>query len=51
MGREVATLVNEVKPPVTYEVAWDAKGVASGVYYYRLQAEDFVASKKMLLLK
>jgi hypothetical protein len=36
LGREVATLVNEVKEPGTHTVQWDASGVASGVYYYRL---------------
>jgi hypothetical protein len=51
LGREVATLVNGVESPGFKSVVWDARGVASGVYYYRLQAEDFVASKKMLLLK
>jgi len=36
LGREVATLVNEVKQPGTYTVQWDASGIASGVYLYRL---------------
>ncbi|MBI5473370.1 MAG: T9SS type A sorting domain-containing protein [Ignavibacteriae bacterium] len=51
LGREVATLVNEVKQPGTYTVQWNAKGSASGVYLYRLQAGDFLLTKKMLLLR
>jgi hypothetical protein len=51
LGREVATLVNEVKQPGAYAVQWDASGVASGVYFYRLQAGGFVQTKKLLLLK
>ncbi|GIW91299.1 MAG: hypothetical protein KatS3mg109_1731 [Pirellulaceae bacterium] len=38
LGREVVTLVNEVKQPGRYEVTFDASGLASGVYFYRLFA-------------
>lgn len=51
LGREVSTLVNEVKPPGTYEVKWDASGFASGVYMYRLQAGQYVVTKKMILIR
>jgi hypothetical protein len=51
LGREVATLVNEVKDPGTYEVAFDASGLASGVYVYRLTAGGYAASRTMLLMK
>jgi hypothetical protein len=51
LGREVAVLVNERKGPGSYEVKFDGSGVASGVYFYRLQAGNFVQSKKLLLLK
>jgi photosystem II stability/assembly factor-like uncharacterized protein len=51
LGREVTVLVNERKAPGSYEVKFDASGLASGVYVYRLRAGDFVASKKLLLLK
>lgn len=51
LGREVATLVNEVKEPGIYTVQWDAKGIASGVYLYRLQAGNFVETKKLVLLR
>jgi hypothetical protein len=50
-GREVAVLVNERRPPGTYEVRFDADKLASGVYLYRMQAGDFVQTKKLLLLK
>lgn len=51
LGREVATLVNEEKQPGTYTVEWNASGVASGVYFYQLQAGSFTSVKKLLLLK
>ena len=55
-GREVATLVNEQKQAGTYEVNFDAKNVngrslASGVYFYRVQAGQFTEARKMVLLK
>ena len=51
LGREVATLVNEYKPAGSYEQVFNASSLASGVYVYKLQAGDFVNSKKMLLIK
>jgi predicted GH43/DUF377 family glycosyl hydrolase len=51
LGREVATLVNERKMPGTYEVKFDGSNLASGVYFYRLQAGDFTQTKRLLLLK
>jgi hypothetical protein len=51
LGREVATLVSEVKTPGTYVADWHAPGLASGVYLYRLTAGDFVEVKKMLLVR
>jgi hypothetical protein len=51
LGQEVAVLVNEVKEPGTYTVQFDAAGLAGGVYLCRLQAGDFVVTKKLLLLK
>jgi antitoxin component YwqK of YwqJK toxin-antitoxin module len=50
-GREVATLVDEIKNPGYYEIAFDASLLPSGVYIYRLQAGEYVESRKMLLLK
>lgn len=51
LGRELATLVNEVKSPGTYRVTWEAANLPSGVYYYRLTAANFLAARKMVLLK
>ncbi len=51
LGREVATLVNEEKPPGTYEVTFDASGFSSGVYFYRLSTTHFVQTRKLVLLR
>ncbi|MBM2840807.1 MAG: hypothetical protein HW412_1335, partial [Bacteroidetes bacterium] len=51
LGREVATLVNEEKPPGAYQVTWDAHNFANGVYFYRLNAGSFTIAKRMLLIK
>ena len=51
LGREVKTLVNEVKNPGNYEVMFDASQFASGLYFYRLEAGSYASTKKMLLLK
>ncbi len=51
LGREVATLVNSVQEPGHKSVKWNASGVASGVYFYRLTAGDFVQTRKLMLLR
>jgi Secretion system C-terminal sorting domain/Concanavalin A-like lectin/glucanases superfamily len=51
IGNEVATLVNEEKPAGYYEVNFDAGYLPSGIYFYKLQAGNFIQTKKMLLLK
>lgn len=51
LGREVETLVNEQLNAGTYEADWSAAQFASGVYYYKLVAGDFVETKKMVLIK
>jgi ligand-binding sensor domain-containing protein len=51
LGREVAVLMNEVKDPGTFSVTFDAAQLASGVYFYRLTAGDFTATKTMLLVR
>jgi hypothetical protein len=51
LGREVATLVDEIKQAGEYKVTWDAAKMASGIYFYRLQAGAFVETKKMMLIK
>jgi hypothetical protein len=51
LGREVAVLMNGRKPPGKYDVEFDASGLATGVYYYRLNAGTFTQTKKLLLLR
>jgi uncharacterized Ntn-hydrolase superfamily protein len=51
LGNEVATLVNEVKSPGTYEVEFNATELSSGTYFYKLQSSGFIETKKMILLK
>jgi hypothetical protein len=51
LGREVATLVNERKEPGSYTVRFSGEGLASGVYFYRLEAGSLTATRKMVLLK
>ena len=50
-GREVATVVDEARNAGTYEAQWDASNVASGVYFYRLIADGFVQTRKMVLMR
>jgi parallel beta-helix repeat protein len=55
-GETIATLVNEYKDPGTYQVSWNGRNhfgtpVASGIYFYKLEAERYIAQKKMILLK
>jgi hypothetical protein len=51
LGQEIATLLNEELEPGVYTRNWDASGVTSGVYYYRLQAGNAVESRKMVLVR
>jgi hypothetical protein len=48
LGRKVTTLVNERKQPGEYEVEFKAASLPSGVYFYQLQAYNFVETKKMM---
>jgi photosystem II stability/assembly factor-like uncharacterized protein len=51
LGKEIATLVKEKQNSGTYESTFDARGLTSGVYFYRLTAGDFSETKKMLMIK
>ncbi|MBI5020695.1 MAG: T9SS type A sorting domain-containing protein [Ignavibacteriales bacterium] len=51
LGREVAMLVNRIEESGNKSVVFDASRLLSGVYYYRLQAGNFVDTKKLLLLR
>jgi hypothetical protein len=50
-GQEVATLVSGKFLPGRYRVDWNASGMPSGVYFYRLSIADHIQTRKMLLLK
>jgi hypothetical protein len=50
-GRIVNTLINQQLQPGTYSVNWDASNYPSGVYFYKLEAESFNQSRKMVLIK
>jgi len=50
-GKEVKTLVNEIKPAGFYEVEFDGSNLASGIYFYKLESERFTQTKRMLLVK
>ncbi|QXD16905.1 T9SS type A sorting domain-containing protein [Rhodocaloribacter litoris] len=50
-GRRVATLADGDFPPGFHEVTWDARALASGVYLVRLEAGDFVQSRKLTLVR
>jgi hypothetical protein len=51
LGKEVATLVSEKLPAGKHQRVWDAKGLASGVYLYRLETGNFIQTKKLILLR
>jgi hypothetical protein len=50
-GQEVASLVSEMKDAGTYEVKFDDRNLASGVYIYKMSADNFTSVKKLNLLK
>jgi len=50
-GREVKTLVNEFKQSGYYSIDFNGSNLASGVYFYRIQSNDFVMTKRMVLIK
>lgn len=50
-GKEVASLFNGVLAAGNYEADWNASGVSSGVYFYKLSAGNFTETKKMMLTK
>lgn len=51
IGNEIETLVDRERLSGTYELTWNAANLPSGVYFYRIQAGEFIQTKKMLLLK
>jgi hypothetical protein len=51
LGREVGVLVNEQKAAGNYRVQFNPSNLTSGIYFYRMQAGDFVQTKKLVLIK
>lgn len=51
LGREVAALVNQEQPVGNYQLEFNAADLSSGIYFYRIQAGQFVETKKMILMK
>ena len=51
LGQEVRVLVNESQEAGSHDVRFDASGLASGVYFYRLKAGDFLAARRLLILR
>jgi len=51
IGKEVKTLVNEIKPAGIYSLEFDGSNLPSGIYYYKIESGDFTQVRKMILLK
>jgi photosystem II stability/assembly factor-like uncharacterized protein len=51
LGREVASLVNQVKPPGSYDVRFEATDLSTGIYFYRLESGTYGQTKKLVLLR
>ena len=51
LGEEVAAIVNKELPAGNYKYQWNAGNLASGIYFYRLRAGNFVDTKKLILIK
>ena len=51
LGKEVATLVNEKQAPGNYEVEFFSRGLSSGIYFYKITADNFSKVRKMILIQ
>jgi hypothetical protein len=51
LGREVSTLINEIKDAGTHRINLNGEGLASGIYIYKINTGGFTAVKKMTLIK
>lgn len=51
LGRQVSVLLNERKPAGSHQVTFNANGIASGIYFYRMRAGSFAETKKMVFLR
>jgi hypothetical protein len=50
-GKQMSTVISEIRSKGYYSLVFDASGIASGVYYYRIEAGSFVAARKMMVIK
>ena len=51
LGKELTTLVNQFKPAGKFDVEFNAEALPGGVYFYRIQANNFIETRKMVLMK
>jgi hypothetical protein len=51
LGSKIATLVNEEKAAGKYEVVFNASQLSSGIYFYQLKADEFIQTKKMVIVR
>ena len=51
LGESIKELVNETKEPGYYSINWNADNINSGVYFLKIKADNFISTKKMLLVK
>ncbi|MBN1406467.1 MAG: FG-GAP repeat protein [Calditrichaceae bacterium] len=51
LGQKVATLINKKQTAGKYQVKWNAEGFPSGLYFYRIKADKFMETKRMILIK
>jgi surface protein len=51
LGQKITTLVNEIRSPGWHDVTFDATGLSSGMYMYRLEADGFVKTRSMMIVK
>ena len=51
LGEEITTLIAEQRAAGTHKFSWDVRGLASGVYLYRLEAGEFMQRKKLILMR
>ena len=51
LGQKIETLVSGRQPAGRYQVEWDARGFASGVYFYKIEAGNFIEVKKMIIIR
>ncbi|MBK8552145.1 MAG: T9SS type A sorting domain-containing protein [Ignavibacteria bacterium] len=50
-GKEILLLVNEAKDAGGYEIQFDGSNLASGIYFYKIEAGSFISTKRMVLIK